>query len=65
MYISRDNGVDERGADTGLRARDGDISQRIVYCVVFAYEYYIKLDECNKKNKIAQQNNEKNKGDRA
>jgi hypothetical protein len=24
MYISRDNGVDERGGDTGLRPRGGD-----------------------------------------
>ena len=25
IYISRDSGVDERGADTGLRAREGNI----------------------------------------
>ena len=24
MYINRDNGVEERGADTGLRARGND-----------------------------------------
>ena len=53
MYISRGNGVEERGADTGWRARDDDIIVDVrLFIVLCLYIGKVRQGNNNNKKKI-------------